>query len=127
MSVALLKEMFDRMVIHKDPELIEHFYHPEFVMFSDGLAQSFAEFAESHRRVYATDIGYAIEYDEDAWVESATGDKVAGRAWITTSRPGEAPTRIEIVLIAVYRDGKIQRVWETTWPSWRTVAALENY
>jgi len=126
-TIALLKEMFDLMVIHKDADLIEHYYHPDFVMFSDGVQQTFAEFAESHRRVYATEIHYAIEYDEDAWVESAAGDKVAGRAWITTSRPGERPTRIEIVLIAAYQDGKILRVWETTWPSWRTVAALDGY
>lgn len=50
-------------------------------------------------------------------------DKVAGRVWITTSRPGEEPTRIEVVLIAAYRNGRIHRIWETTWPSWRNVAA----
>ncbi|MGB3481338.1 MAG: hypothetical protein WBB07_03855 [Mycobacterium sp.] len=55
------------------------------------------------------------------------GDKVVGRMWITTSRPGETPTRIEIVVIAAYLDGRIHRIWETTWPSWRAVAALENY
>jgi hypothetical protein len=54
-------------------------------------------------------------------------DKVAARLWITTSRPGEQPTRIEVVLIAAFRDGRIHRVWETTWPSWRDAAALENY
>ncbi len=42
-------------------------------------------------------------------------DKVAGRV-ITTSRPGEEPTRIEVVLIAAYRNGRIHRIWETTWP-----------
>jgi hypothetical protein len=31
------------------------------------------------------------------------------------------------VLIAALRDGLIHRVWETTWPSWRNVAALKNY
>ncbi|WP_057369407.1 hypothetical protein [Mycobacterium tuberculosis] len=54
-------------------------------------------------------------------------DKVAGRVWITTSRPGEEPTRIEVVLIAAYRNGPIHRIWETTWPSWRNVAALDDY
>ncbi|WP_179185698.1 hypothetical protein [Mycobacterium tuberculosis] len=54
-------------------------------------------------------------------------DRVAGRVWITTSRPGEEPTRIEVVLIAAYRNGRIHRIWETTWPSWRNVAALDDY
>lgn len=125
MSVALLREMFEKMVVAKNGDLIEHYYHPDFVMASDGLDQGYADFRDGHRRLYATEISYAVEYDEQAWVESA--DKVAGRVWITTSRPGETPTRIEVVLIAAYRDGRIVRVWETTWPSWRNVAALENY
>lgn len=125
MSAALFREMFERMVIPKNANLIEQYYHPDFVMYSDGMAQTFGDFAASHRTVYATDISYAVEYDDEAWVESA--EKVAGRMWITTSRPGETPTRIEVVVIAAYRDGLIHRVWETTWPSWRTVAALDQY
>jgi hypothetical protein len=124
-TIGAFREMFEQMVIAKDADLIAHYYHPDFVMFSDGLSQDFAEFAASHRGVYETSIGYAIEYDEEAWVETA--DRVAGRIWITTARPDEAPTRIEIVVIAAYRDGKIHRIWETTWPSWRSVAAFENY
>jgi hypothetical protein len=125
MSIDLLREMFDRMVVAKNGDLIEHYFHPDFVMCSDGLTQGFADFRDSHRKLYATSIAYAVEYDEEAWVEAA--DRVAGRVWITTSRPGEEPTRIEVVLIAAYRDGRIHRVWETTWPSWRNVDALENY
>jgi hypothetical protein len=125
MSVALLREMFTHMVITKDPDAIPRYYHPEFVMFSDGVSQEYAAFEASHRGVYASEIAYAVEYDEDAWVEAA--DRVAARLWITTSRPGEEPTRIEVVLIATFRDGRIHRVWETTWPSWRDVAALAEY
>jgi hypothetical protein len=55
------------------------------------------------------------------------GDRVAARVWITTSRPDEEPTRIEVVLIATYLDGRIHRLWETTWPSWRTVDAFADY
>ena len=125
MSAALLREMFEQMVIAKDPEAIGRYYHPDFVMYSDGLSQNFAEFEASHRGVYTTPISYAITYDDEAWVE--TDDRVAARAWITTTRPGEAPTRIEIVLIATFVDGRIHRVWETTWPSWRSVEAFADY
>jgi hypothetical protein len=38
MSAALLREMFDRMVVAENAELIEHYYHPDFVMSSDGDA-----------------------------------------------------------------------------------------
>lgn len=109
MSVAVLRQMFERMVENKDSEAIERFYHPSFVMFSNGVTQDFEAFAASHRAIYATPIQYSVEYDDQAWVE--TTDKVAGRVWITTSRPGETPTRIEVVLIAAFTDGRISRVW----------------
>lgn len=124
MSAALIREMFEQMVVGKQ-DLFERFYDPDFVMYSDGVSQGFTDFRASHLKIYATEIAYAVEYDDEAWVEAP--DKVAGRVWITTSRPGEEPTRIEVVLIAAIRDGRIHRVWETTWPSWRNVAALENY
>jgi hypothetical protein len=124
-TAALLREMFEQMVIAKNPDAIARYYHRDFVMYSDGMSQNFAEFEASHRGVYATSISYAITYDDEAWVE--TDDRVAARAWITTSRPDEAPTRIEVVLIATFLDGRIRRVWETTWPSWRTVEALADY
>ena len=69
MSVALFREMFEQMVVPKNADLIEHYYHPDFIMYSDGL----------------------------------------------------------IVVIAAYRDGRIHRVWETIWPSWRSVDAFVSY
>ncbi|EUA89582.1 hypothetical protein I551_3958 [Mycobacterium ulcerans str. Harvey] len=73
MSIALLREMFEKMVVAKNAELIGHYYDPDFVMYSDGLRQEFAEFNEGHRKIYASAISYAIEYDEDAWVQAPTG------------------------------------------------------
>ncbi|MFI5510999.1 nuclear transport factor 2 family protein [Mycobacterium sp. NPDC051804] len=125
MSVAVLRKMFEEMVVAKDIRAADRFYDPSFVMYSNGVAQNFDEFVASHRTVYGTEISYAVEYDEEAWVE--TEDKVAGRVWITTSRPDETPTRIEVVLIAAFEDGRITRVWETTWPSWNELPAFETY
>jgi len=125
MSIAVLRQMFEEMVVQKDPAAIERFYDPSFVMFSNGVTQNFEDFAESHRSVYATEISYSVEYDEDAWVE--TPDKVAARVWITTSLPNESPTRIEVVLIAAFHDGRITHIWETTWPNWNTLPAFETY
>jgi hypothetical protein len=125
MSVALMREMFEKMVVRKDIGAIDRFYDRSFVMYSNGLTQNFDEYAASHRTVYDTPISYSIEYDEEAWVEAS--DKVAGRVWITTSLPGQSPTRIEVVLIAAYKDGRITRIWETTWPSWSDLPAFETY
>ena len=125
MSIAVLREMFDQMVVNKDATAIDRFYDPSFVMFSNGVTQDYAAFAASHRTVYATEISYSVEYDEEAWVEAA--NKVAARVWITAGRPDEEPTRIEVVLIAAFVRNRISRVWETTWPSWNELPAFEGY
>jgi SnoaL-like domain len=125
MRIAVLRQMFEQMVEKKDPTAIDRLYHLSFVMFSNGVTQDFEAFAASHHTIYATPISYSVEYDEQAWVESP--DKVAGRVGITTSRPGERSTRLEVVLIAAFTDGRISRVWETTWPSWNTLPAFEIY
>lgn len=125
MSVALLRDIFDQMVLPMDVSQLRRFYDPSFVMRSNGLTQDCTAFAESHEATYATEISYAIEYDEDAWVEA--DDKVAGRMWITTSRPGEEPTRIEVVLIAAFRGSRIIRLWETTSPNWSDLKTVAEY
>lgn len=121
----LLIEMFDKLVVHKDADLIEHYYHPDFQLVTNGLTQGYESFAEGHRTVYATEISYALDYDDDAWV--VTQDRVAGRIWITTSRPGEDPTEIQVMLVATVLDGRFHRLWELTWPDWSQLKAFESY
>lgn len=121
----LLVEMFDTMVVLKDATAIERYYHPDFLLITNGQTQDFAAFAAGHRTVYATEISYAVRYDEEAWVD--TDDRVAARLWITTARPGEPPTEIEVVLVATLVDGRFHRVWELTWPDWSQLQAFDNY
>jgi hypothetical protein len=122
---ALLIEMFRDVVLNKNADLIARYYHPDFLLETNGERQDFDAFLEGHRRVYATDIAYTVRYDEDAWVESA--DRVAARIWVRTQTGVAAPVEFEIVLIATFVDQKIHRVWETTWPDWRAVKAFEAY
>jgi hypothetical protein len=125
MGRDVLRQMFDEMVVRKDATAIPRFYDPEFVMVSNGVVQEYEAFRASHEGVYDTDIMYAVEYDEEAWLEA--DDRVAARVWITTTRPYEKPTRIEVVLIATLRENRLLRLWELTWPNWSELPAFENY
>ncbi len=125
MSVALIREMFQAMVVGKNADLVDRYYSEDFRLHSNGVTQGFQAFADEHRKVYGTAIEYSLEYDDDAWVDA--GDRVAGRVWITTSRPDEEPTRIEVIFIAVFRDARIQQLWETTWPNWAELGAFDQY
>ena len=120
-----LQEMFSEMVIKKDASLISHYYHPDFVLETNGQKQDYTAFAEGHRKVYAADITYEVRYDDDASVE--TSDRIDARVWIKTERPNEPAVEFEVVLIAKYVDQKIHRVWELTWTDRSQAKAFENY
>jgi hypothetical protein len=121
----LMQEMFSQMVVAKDITQAERYYDPGLLLYTNGQVQDYAAFHAGHARVYPTEISYAVEYDDEAWVE--TGDRLAGRMWITTARPGEQATRIEVILVAVYRERRIFRLWELTWPDWSQLQAFETY
>ncbi|WP_072805372.1 nuclear transport factor 2 family protein [Rhodococcoides yunnanense] len=125
MAIDKLREMFSVMVVAKNADAVPRYYHPDFELVTNGATQTYAEFDRGHRTVYATEITYDLEYDEDAWVEAT--DRVAGRMWITTARPNESPTRIEVLFIATFVDGLIHRLWELTWPDWSQLGAFETY
>jgi hypothetical protein len=121
----LMQEMFTRMVEAKDITQVEKYYDPGLLLYTNGQVQDYEAFHAGHARVYPTEISYAVEYDDEAWVES--GDRLGGRMWITTKRPGENATRIEVIFLGIYRDGRIFRLWELTWPDWSQLQAFETY
>jgi H+/Cl- antiporter ClcA len=123
--LELIREMFAQMVERKDASLVDTFYDPDFLLYTNGQVQDLAAFRAGHEAVYPTAITYRVEYDDEAWVEAP--DRLAGRVWITTQRPGEQPHRIEVMLIATFRAGRIHRLWELTWPDWSQLAAFERY
>ena len=78
----------------------------------------------THNAIYKTAIQYSIKYDEAAWVES--GDKLAGRVFITTTKANESPKEIEVILIAQYHLDKLYRLWELTYPNWSSLERFSN-
>ena len=112
----LMREMFGEMVGTKDKDTVEKYYDPAFVLHSNGYVQDYPAFHAGHAHVYQTPISYTVEYDEQAWQENA--ERLGGRVWITTERPGEPATKTEVIFLAEYRDRRILRLWELTWPDW---------
>ena len=112
----LLERMFTEMVLAKDATKTATYYDREFILYSNGKEMGYDEYHSFHEKVYPTPIQYSVRYDDDTFVES--GDRLAGRVFITTKMPDEAPKEIEVMLVAKYRDGKLLRLWELTWPDW---------
>jgi hypothetical protein len=124
MLIDQLKQMFNEVTLAKKSEAIPKHYHPEFVMYTNEQRMTFEDFLDAHKEIYGKSIGYSIEYDETTFFES--GNKVAGRMWITTSRPNEASTKIEVILIVHFKDSKIHRLWELTYPDWSALPAFNH-
>jgi len=124
MSIAALKEMFQEMVIKKDASLIPKYYHQDFLLYTNGQKWDYTQMFEMHEKIYKTPIQYEIAYDAQTFVEKE--NKLACKIWITTSRPNEQPTKLELILIAEYKEGKIFRLWELTYPDWSQLPAFES-
>lgn len=117
MYIELLKEMFEEMTIKKNASLIPHYYHSDFLLFTNGHSMDYQEFLTSHISYYATSIQYEVQYEDEAFVEH--DEKVAGRMWISTCKSPALPfNKMEIMLVAIYKENKIYRMWELTYPDW---------
>ncbi len=66
-----------------------------------------------------------MRYDEKTLIEQ--GNKVAGRLFITTKRPNEVAREIEVILVAEYKDNKLYRLWELTYPDWSKMKTFQKY
>ncbi len=122
--IKLLKEMFEEMVIKKDPSKISQYYHPDFLLFTNGESWDYSQFLESHEKIYQTPIQYKLKYDEETFLEQ--GNKLAARIYITTQIPEEPAKEIELILIAQFKDLKIYRLWELTYPDWSKMPAFKS-
>lgn len=121
----LLENMFVDVTENKHSMMIEHYYHPDFVMYANGFEQSFKDFLDSHKKIHETSLQYKVEIDADASFES--DEKAAMRVFIMLSAPGCEPQKIEVILIASFKDNKIFRLWETTHPDWSKMDHFINY
>lgn len=121
---ALLKEMFAEMVVPQNADLIPKYYHPDMLLYTNQMVQTYEQFLADHTEYYdeAQARSYVVEYDEETFVEGPDG--VACRVWITVGRGDDEPTRIEVVLIAKYVDDKLHRMWELTLPNWSTLESF---
>ena len=116
MSIDHIKEMFSQMVLKKDVSLIPKYYHQDFILYTNEEKMDYAFFFKMHESIYNTAIQYQVEYDDETLLEQ--DNKVAGRVWITVTKPNESPKKMEIILIAKYKEDKIYRLWELTYPDW---------
>lgn len=122
--LLLLKEMFDKVTVEKNDKAIPLYYDADFELYSNGNKMNYAAFLQLHKNIYKTSIQYKIRYDDETLVEQ--GNKVAGRIFITTKKPNEVAREIEVILVAEYKNNKLYRIWELTYPDWSKMKAFQS-
>lgn len=115
-NLQQLSAMFKQMVVAKSIQQMPRYYTPDFILYSNGQRMSYAEFYKMHAKIYKTPIQYHCHIDKSTVVSQ--GNKIAVRMQIEYRVPPSAWHRIEVILIAHYKSGKIQRLWEVTSPAW---------
>lgn len=116
MYIQKLEEMFREVVLKRNPSAIPHYYHKEMILYTNGQIIDYEAFKASHDEILTSSLRHEFEYDEETFLE--TGQKVAGRVWITIKAPNREPVKIEVILIVEYKEDKIFRLWELTYPDW---------
>lgn len=119
-----VKKMFAEMVEKKQLSEIPVYYHRDMILHSNGGQMDYQEFYDIHKQVYGTDITYKIKYDEETFVEEK--DKLAARVFITTETPDEGSKELEVVLIILFKEDKIYRLWELTYPDWSQMESFKD-
>jgi hypothetical protein len=122
--ITVLKEMFDKVVVEKNDRAIPLYYDKDFELYSNGKKMNFDTFLKMHHDIYKTSIQYKIRYDEKTFIEQ--GNRIAGRLFITTKKSKDLAREIEVILIAEYKDSKLYRLWELTYPDWSKMKAFEK-
>ena len=101
------------------------YYHPEFKLYANGLIQEYKEYVKLHEDIYKTDIQYKVDIQKVTVIDGPSG--VSMRVFITTSKPGEQPKEIEVILIATFKDNLIYRLWELTYPDWTKINTFKDH
>lgn len=80
---------------------------------------------QGHKKEYQPPIRYRVKFDNETITEQ--GNNVAERVLITTKLPGKSPKKIEVMMIAQCRHQKLYRIWELTYPNWRSLKAFKAF
>lgn len=124
MYIELLKEMFNEMVIKKDVSVVPKYFHLEFLLYAHGQVWNYQDHVSKHQKIYKTPIQYAIRYQNETFIEQ--DEMISGRMFITLSLPNEPDKELELILIVKFKDNKIYRIWELTYPDWTQLETFKK-
>lgn len=119
---ALLQKMFEATLISHNESAIPNYYHPDLKLYTNGQEMDYKTYLATHHNMYAPNIKYAFVYDNDTLIEQ--NNKTAARLWLTISEQDKPPLKMEVILIAEFKEDKLYRLWELTYPDWTKIKSI---
>jgi ketosteroid isomerase-like protein len=113
--VAVVKNMFTEFSEGLDLSKLDKFYSRDFMLESNTIKYNYQAFKKLETNIYGSLKSLKVTY-QDIF---ASGNKVAARVQITLTRKNGTSNHFYVYLIARVNNGKIDRLWELTYPTWR--------
>lgn len=114
-NIQLLQGLFTQVSEKLSMRYFEDYYSPTFVLVSNNTSYSYETYKSQQANIFKQLKQLKVLQYEDIF---AKDDKVVSRMSIKLTFKDNKSYIFYVILIALVKDGKIQNIWETTYPSW---------
>jgi ketosteroid isomerase-like protein len=114
-NIAIVKEMFSEFAEKLDMNKFDGFYTKNFVLESNGKRYSHEEYKNIEHDIFQTLKRLRVVRYNDIFCAS---NKVVSRMTIKLVHKNGKINEFQVILIALIKNGKIDKIWELTYPSW---------
>ena len=94
---------------------MERFFTKDFVLDSNGERYNYQKFKKAESDIYANLKSFEVTRIDDIF---SAGDKVVSRMWMKLVNKNGKIQEFQVLAIFQMKDGKIDKIWELTNPTW---------
>lgn len=121
-----LQNMFSDMVIKKNISQMPRYYTKDFILYSNEHQMAYQVFYKFHASQYKQAIHYRVKYHTKTIVRDPRAHRLAERLSISYRMGRGSWHKLQVACIVQFKQHKIQRMWETTYPDWSKAPSLRR-
>ena len=114
-NIQLLQGLFTQVSEKLSMRHFDDYYSPTFVLVSNNTTYPYAIYKSQQADIFKQLKQLKVLNYDDIF---AKNDKVVSRMSIKLTFKDNKSYTFYVILIALVKNGKIQEIWETTYPSW---------
>ena len=113
-NVAIVKKMFSEFAESLDINKLDQFFSKDLVLKSNDEYLTYTQYKELEKKNFSALKSLKVKYDD---IFNA-GDKVISRLSINLISKKGKKTEFQVIIIALIKQNKIDKIWELTYPDW---------